>query len=40
MRNRLAHGYADINLNIVWNVATSALPPLVAELERILATQE
>jgi uncharacterized protein with HEPN domain len=40
MRNRLAHGYADINLDVVWNVIASALPRLIGELERILSTKE
>lgn len=36
MRNRLIHAYYDINLNTVWSTITEDLPPLVAELERIL----
>ena len=40
MRNRLAHGYEDINLDMVWQVLKEDLPPLIAELERILATKE
>ena len=40
MRNRLIHGYEDINLDIVWQVLTEDLPPLIVELERILATKE
>jgi uncharacterized protein with HEPN domain len=26
MRNRMAHGYLDIDLNIVWNTVRSSLP--------------
>ncbi len=37
MRNRLAHGYADINLDIVWDVLSQEVPPLISQLERILA---
>ena len=32
MRNRIAHGYYDIDLNIVWETAAQALP----ELEKCL----
>jgi uncharacterized protein with HEPN domain len=40
MRNRLVHGYDDVNPDTVWQVLTHDLPPLIAELERILATKE
>jgi uncharacterized protein with HEPN domain len=33
MRNRLVHEYDDINLNIVWDVIQSEIPPLIAELK-------
>ena len=36
MRNRLAHGYYDVDLDVVWNTLTVDLPPLIAELERHL----
>jgi uncharacterized protein with HEPN domain len=39
MRNRLIHAYYDINLDILWQTITEDLPPLVAELERILVSQ-
>jgi len=29
MRNRIAHGYFDINLDIVWETLKSALPELL-----------
>ncbi|MFQ4137280.1 DUF86 domain-containing protein [Nodosilinea sp. PGN35] len=32
MRNRLVHGYDDIDLSVVWNVVQSEIPPLIAEL--------
>lgn len=35
MRNRLIHGYADVNLDTVWQTVTEELPPLVAALEKI-----
>jgi len=37
MRNRLIHGYFDINLDIVWSTVSDELPPLIAKLERILS---
>ncbi len=36
MRNRLIHAYFDINLDILWKTVTEDLPPLIAELEKIL----
>lgn len=35
-RNRLIHGYFDVDLDIVWAILTKDLPPLIAELEKIL----
>ena len=32
MRNRIAHGYFDIDLNVVWDTVQTALPPLVVSL--------
>jgi uncharacterized protein with HEPN domain len=37
MRNRMAHGYVDINLAVVWSTAQDALPVLsrqVADIRR------
>jgi uncharacterized protein with HEPN domain len=36
MRNRLTHAYFEIDLDIVWQVVTNDLPPLVTELEKII----
>jgi len=36
MRNRLIHAYFDVDLDRVWDTVMDDLPPLVAELERIL----
>ena len=36
MRDRLIHGYFDINLDVVWETVTDDLPGLVAKLEKIL----
>jgi uncharacterized protein with HEPN domain len=40
MRNRLIHGYFDINLDIVWKTVTQELPPLVTELQKLLSSAE
>lgn len=32
MRNRIAHGYFDINLDVVWETVQTALPELVQQL--------
>ena len=36
MRNRLIHAYFDINLDILWKTVIEDLPPLIAELEKVL----
>lgn len=38
MRHKLAHGYFDVDLDIVWNVATGKLPDLVTWLDSVLST--
>jgi uncharacterized protein with HEPN domain len=35
MRNRLAHGYFDINLDVVWSTLENALPKLREQLREI-----
>jgi len=35
LRNRLIHGYFDINLDIVWDTVAKDLPPLVEGLKRL-----
>lgn len=37
MRNRIAHGYYEVDLNVVWETVQTALPPLRSELDRLLA---
>ena len=32
MRNRIAHGYFDINLDVVWDTVQTALPELLRQL--------
>jgi uncharacterized protein with HEPN domain len=36
MRDRLIHGYYDVDLDIVWETANEDLPGLVSQLEEIL----
>ena len=36
LRHRLIHGYSSIDLDIVWQIVTADLQPLVAALERML----
>jgi uncharacterized protein with HEPN domain len=35
MRNRVAHGYFDINLDVVWDTVKTALPDLLRQLAAI-----
>jgi len=35
MRNRIAHGYFDINLDVVWDTIQTALPALKGQLEAL-----
>jgi uncharacterized protein with HEPN domain len=35
MRNRIAHGYFDINLDVVWDTVQAALPALLKQLHTI-----
>ena len=32
MRNRMAHGYFDVNLSLVWDTVQQALPGLLEQL--------
>jgi uncharacterized protein with HEPN domain len=36
MRNRLIHGYFEVNLDVVWETITAQLPPLVTQLRKLL----
>jgi len=35
-RNRLIHGYIDVDLDVVWTIVTKDLPLLIVQLRRIL----
>ncbi|MEO7273271.1 MAG: DUF86 domain-containing protein [Vicinamibacterales bacterium] len=39
MRNRLIHGYFDVDADIVWQTATAELPDLLPRLKRLLGPQ-
>ena len=36
MRNRIVHGYDQVDFDILWDVMELHLPPLITELQRIL----
>ncbi len=36
MRDRLTHGYYDVNLDVVWETVTEDLPPLIVQMEKIV----
>jgi len=40
MRNRLIHAYFDIDFEVVWDSVTKDLPPLIAELEKIIESEK
>ena len=40
MRNIVAHDYANVDLNIVWQIATVHVPQVCAVLEKFFVTQE
>jgi uncharacterized protein with HEPN domain len=35
MRNRIAHGYFEINLDLVWDTVQTALPELLKQLQAV-----
>lgn len=35
-RNRLAHGYIDVDLDVIWTIVKKDLPSLVRQLRRVL----
>ena len=36
MRNRLTHGYYDVNLDVVWQTIIEDLPAIISELEKAI----
>ena len=39
-RHRLIHGYEDIDTDVVWQIISNDLPPLIKQLEMILIEEE
>jgi len=39
MRNRMAHGYFDIDLDVVWETVQTSLPSLLRQLVAIAASR-
>ena len=37
---RLVHGYGAIDLDIVWQIITADLPPLVTALEKLIEEEK
>jgi uncharacterized protein with HEPN domain len=40
MRNRLIHGYFDVNNDLVWETVTAELPPLIIQIKAVLKKEE
>jgi len=40
MRDRLIHGYSDVDLNLVWETIQKRLPELKSEIQNILKEEE
>jgi uncharacterized protein with HEPN domain len=40
VRNRLIHGYDQINPDILWDIIELDLPPLIEQLERIIPVRD
>lgn len=38
LRNRLIHGYDNVDFDILWEIVSHDLPPLIAELEKIFSS--
>lgn len=40
LRNRLIHGYDVVDFDILWQIITDDLPPLIAKLEVITSSKD
>ena len=38
-RNRLTHGYDDVNLDILWTIVDTDFPPLIQQLREIVGDE-
>jgi uncharacterized protein with HEPN domain len=36
VRNRLIHGYSQVDLGLLWDIVTIDLPPLIVKIQEIL----
>ncbi len=36
LRHRLVHAYDEINFDILWNIVTTSLPPIVVALDALI----
>ncbi len=39
LRNRLIHGYDEVDFDVLWGVVIADLPQLISDLQRILENQ-
>ena len=39
LRNRLIHGYDSVDFDILWNIITNDLPPLIEKLDKIITSE-
>ena len=39
MRNRLVHGYDEVDLDVLWDTIEFDLPPLIKALQQILESE-
>jgi uncharacterized protein with HEPN domain len=40
MRHRIVHAYFHVDLNVVWKAVQEDLPPLIAQLARVLGEED
>lgn len=40
LRNRLIHGYDTVDFDILWQIVTQDLPPLIDALEKIVPPED
>jgi uncharacterized protein with HEPN domain len=40
VRNRLIHGYSQVDLGLLWDILTIDLPPLILSIQEVLGIKE
>jgi uncharacterized protein with HEPN domain len=40
LRNRLIHGYDSVDYDILWQIVTADLPPLIASLRKLVSQDD